>query len=219
MLTASDIAPVEGINTVGPESVAKLAAITADAFRSDPFNRWLFGGFDPMHRTFANLARHIYAPNGFCQILNEKGEDLAAAMWLMPGDKPDAKPSGMLQTYWGLLVSGGLGALKRGKAAGDAMAMHHPKEPHAYLFTVGVASAGRGRGLGRRLIAPVLDACDHTGTIVYLENSNPANRRFYASLGFERVELFHATPDSPPLEAMHRLPGAASLSPAAIPGR
>ncbi|MGB5485146.1 GNAT family N-acetyltransferase [Parasphingorhabdus sp.] len=206
MLNASDIAPVHGIRTVGRESVASLAAITADAFRDDPFNRWLFGGFDPMQRTFANLARHIYAPGGFCQILKDEGEDRAAAMWLMPGDKADATLTGTLQTYWGLFASGGLGALKRGKAAGEAMAKHHPTQLHAYLFTVGVASAGRGRGLGRRLVEPVLEACDRTGTMAYLENSNPANRRFYASLGFERVELFHAMPDSPPLEPMQRLP-------------
>lgn len=206
MLSAADIAPAQGLHTVGPESVSTLAAITADAFRDDPFNRWLFGGFDPMQRTFANLARHIYAPNGFCQLLNEDGEDRAAAMWLMPGDKPGAPLTGTLQTYWGLFASGGWGALMRGKAAGEAMEKHHPEEAHAYLFTVGVASAGRGRGLGRRLITPVLDACDRTGTMAYLENSNPANRRFYNSLGFERVELFHASPDSPPLEAMKRLP-------------
>lgn len=204
MLKASDIAPAPGIQTVGVESVAALADITADAFRDDPFNRWLFGGFDPMHRTFANLARHIYATNGFCQILREDGEGRAATMWLMPGDKPDGSPLAMLQTYWGLLASGGFGALARGKAAGDAMANHHPEAPHAYLFTVGVASAGRGRGLGRRLIQPVLDACDSTHTMAYLENSNPANQRFYHSLGFERMELFHATPESPPLEAMQR---------------
>ena len=206
VLRASDIAPVEGIRTVGPESVAALADITADAFRDDPFNRWLFGGFEPMRRTFANLAQHIYAPNGFCQILQEDGEGRAATMWLLPGDKADASAAGMLQTYWGLFASGGLGALMRGKAAGEAMAKHHPGQPHAYLFTVGVASAGRGRGLGRRLIEPVLAACDESGTMAYLENSNPANRRFYASLGFERVELFHATPESPPLEAMQRPP-------------
>jgi len=206
MLTASDIASVDGIETVGTESVAPLGEITADAFRDDPFNNWLFGGFDPMQRTFANLARHIYAPNGFCQILSDEGAARAAAMWLLPGDNPEASLTGMLQTYWGLFASGGLGALQRGKAAGDTMAQHHPTEPHAYLFTVGVASAGRGRALGRRLIAPVLDACDRSGTMAYLENSNPANRRFYASLGFERVELLHVRPDSPPLEAMKRLP-------------
>ena len=206
MLTAADIEPAPGIQTVGIESVASLADITADAFREDPFNRWLFGGFAPMRRTFANLAQQIYAPNGFCQILQEDGEGRAATMWLLPGDKADASPAGMLKTYWGLLASGGPGALKRGKAAGDAMAKHHPAEPHAYLFTVGVASAGRGRGLGRRLVEPVLTACDRCGTMAYLENSNPANRRFYASLGFECVELFHATPDSPPLEAMRRWP-------------
>ncbi|MEH6790665.1 GNAT family N-acetyltransferase [Parasphingorhabdus sp.] len=206
MLSASDIVPAEGIGTVGKESVTELARITADAFRDDPFNLWLFGSVAPMQRTFANMARHIYAPNGFCQILREEGHGLAATMWLMPGDKSDGSAAGMLQTYWGLFASGGPGALKRGKAAGDAMAKHHPKQPHAYLFTVGVAGAGRGRGLGRRLLQPVLDACDRTGTMTYLENSNPANRNFYHGLGFERVELFHARSDSPPLEAMQRRP-------------
>lgn len=206
MLKASDIALGEGIQTVGAESVDSLSDITADAFRDDPFNGWLFGGFDPMHRTFANLARYIYTPHGFCQILSEEGEGRAATMWLMPDDKPESSLTGTLQTYWGLLASGGFSALMRGKAAGEAMAKHHLKEPHAYLFTVGVGSAGRGKGLGRRLIEPVLNACDQKGTIAYLENSNPANQRFYASLGFERIELFHATADSPPLEAMKRMP-------------
>jgi len=206
VLKASDIAPARGVETVGTESVRALGDITADAFRDDPFSRWLFGAFEPMRRTFTNMARHIYVPNGFCQILKEDGEGRAATMWLLPGDKPDASPARMLQTYWGMFASGGLGALKRGKAAGDAMEKHHPREPHAYLFTVGVASAGRGRGLGRRLIEPVLAACDQSGTMAYLENSNPANRRFYASLGFERVEIFHATTESPPLEAMQRRP-------------
>ncbi len=206
VLKAADIASPPGIRTVGIESVTALADITADAFRDDPFNRWLFGGFEPMRRTFTNLAQHIYAPNGFCQILQQDGEDLAATMWLLPGDKANPALAGMLQTYWGLFASGGFDALMRGKAAGEAMEKHHPVAPHAYLFTVGVASAGRGRGLGRRLIDPVLAACDRNGTTAYLENSNPANRRFYASLGFERVELFHAKPESPPLEAMQRLP-------------
>lgn len=206
MLKASDILSAPGVDTVGPESVPALAAITADAFRDDPFNLWLFGSSAPMQRTFANLARSIYAPHGFCQILSEDGEGLAATMWLLPGDKPNGSGAAMWKTYWGLFASSGWGALVRGKAAGDAMARHHPTEPHAYLFTVGVSGAGRGRGLGRRLIDPVLDACDATGTMVYLENSNPANQRFYRSLGFERVELFHATPTSPPLEAMKRAP-------------
>lgn len=206
MLTASDILSAPDIDTVGIESVPALAAITADAFRDDPFNLWMFGSAEPMQRTFANLARAIYAPNGFCQILSEDGEGLAATMWLLPGDKSEGSVTAMLKTYWGLFASAGWGAVKRGRAANDAMARHHPGEPHAYLFTVGVARAGRGRGLGRRLIDPVLDACDSTGTMVYLENSNPANRRFYASLGFERVQLFHATPTSPPLEAMQRAP-------------
>ena len=65
----------------------------------------------------------------------------------------------------------------------------------------------RGTGLGRRLITPVLDACDRTGTRAYLENSNPANAGFYASCGFAVLgEPIRPTPDSPPLQPMIRDP-------------
>ena len=206
MLKASDIRSVPGIDTVGAESVDILADVTADAFRDDPFNSWFFHDFAAMQRTFGLMAKHIYTPNGFCQILQEEGEPRAAAMWTLPGQSGDLSLPATLQLYWSLFSGGGLAALKRGKATSEAMAEHHPKEPHAYLFTVGVASAGRGRGLGRQLLAPVLEACDRTGTMAYLENSNPANQRFYASLGFESMTLFHALPGCPPLEAMKRMP-------------
>jgi len=61
VLKASDILSAPGIHTVGIESASALADITADAFRDDPFNRWLFGDFEPMRRTFANLAPYLRA--------------------------------------------------------------------------------------------------------------------------------------------------------------
>lgn len=207
-MIAADIAPTDGIRTVGREDAPLLAEITADAFRNDPFNSWLFSDHKAMHRTFGVLARHIYGPNGFCQILSDGEKDLAATMWMLPGGNMNMPLSGVSALYASLFFNGGFSALMRGKAAGEAMELHHPKERHAYLFTVGVCADGRGRGLGRQMLVPVLEACDRTGTMVYLENSNPDNRRFYNSLGFERIELFGATPESPPLEAMRREPQA-----------
>lgn len=204
----ADIPKADGIKTVGLEEASLLADITADAFRNDPFNNWLFSGQKAMHHTFGVLARHIYGPNGFCQILSDGGKNLAATMWMLPGGNMDMPFAGTAALYASLFFNGGFPALMRGKAAGEAMALHHPKEPHAYLFTVGVCAEGRGRGLGRQMLLPVLEACDRSGTMVYLENSNPENRRFYNSLGFERIELFGATPDSPQLEAMRRDPHA-----------
>ncbi|SIN83647.1 Acetyltransferase (GNAT) family protein [Parasphingorhabdus marina DSM 22363] len=208
-MKAADIAASQGIRNVDQGQARLLADITADAFRDDPFNNWLFASYKGMHRTFEVLARHVYGRDGCCQILEEDGEDQAAAMWMLPGGNLDTPLRALPALYGGLFFNGGLGALKRGKAAGEAMEAHHPSEPHAYLFTVGVKGTGRGRGLGRKLLAPVLDAADRTGTMIYLENSNPANRGFYNSLGFERIELFHPLPESPPLEAMQRKAGAA----------
>ena len=207
-LTANDIAAVDGVETVGPEAVSELAAITADAFSEDPFSNWLHRHQKYRQEVFAILARYVYAPRGFCQIYREggQGKGLAAAMWMLPGGSFEEPLRGRVALATALWKDGRTAAVRRGLAAGKAMASHHPKEPHAYLFTVGVASAGRGRGLGRRLIEPVLDACDATGTMAYLENSNPANQRFYQSLGFESVTIFHPLPGSEPLEAMRRDP-------------
>ncbi|MEM8919231.1 MAG: GNAT family N-acetyltransferase [Pseudomonadota bacterium] len=209
-MKAADIVATPGIRNVDQSDAELLADITADAFRDDPFNNWLFGDFSAMHRTFEVLARHVYGREGFCQILEDEGEDRAAAMWMLPGGQLDTPLRATLALFGGLFFNGGLAALKRGKAAGEAMEAHHPTQPHAYLFTVGVKGSGRGRGLGRKLVAPVLDAADRTGTMIYLENSNPANQGFYNSLGFRHVELFDAMPGSPPLEAMQRAPGAAT---------
>src|SRR3546814_4365942 len=61
-----------------------IADITADAFRNDPFNRWLFSNFEAMGIAFRGLARHIYTTRGFCSRLGDDG----AAMWILPGGDP-----------------------------------------------------------------------------------------------------------------------------------
>ncbi len=94
-----------------------------------------------------------------------------------------------------------------GVANGRRDGAAHPNYPHAYLFSIGVRRAAQGTGLGRKVIAPVLDACDRAGLPAYLENSNPANTGFYASCGFApQGDPIHPEPDSPPLIPMVREP-------------
>ncbi len=206
LVSAADVAGCPSVSSVGVAAAAQLAAITADAFRHDPFNNWLFKQPRNMHKMFAAMARHLYAPRGFCQILSEGGEDLAATMWMMPGGTFAPPLRSLLSTAQAFVADDGVAGLRRGLAVGRAMDMQHPSEPHVYLFSVGVVAAGRGRGLGRRLLEPVLSACDRRATPVYLENSNPANCRFYHSLGFERRAMIEPVAGCPPLEAMWREP-------------
>ena len=205
-MTATDVKSVANVQTVGPEKVRDLAAITADAFRQDPFNNWMFKNQDRKHDMFKALAKHVYAPRGFCQIYEENGEGLAATMWMMPGGDTNGPFLGLLALMKAFALDDGISGMKRGLATGKAMDAQHPKKPHVYLFTVGVRESARGRGLGRKMIEPVLEACDRTNTVAYLENSNPANERVYNSLGFVHVAMIEPMPGSEPLQAMERLP-------------
>ncbi len=59
--------------------------------------------------------------------------------------------------------------------------------PHWYLWAIGVAPACQGRGLGGKLLAPILEKASSTGMPCYLETHNPKNLAFYAKFGFEVV--------------------------------
>lgn len=180
----------------------QLADITAEAFSEDPVNRWLFGTERAIESAFRVLARDVYAKRGQCFL---SGDD-AAAMWTKHDTDTSLSTIGMLSLALGLTIHGSKGAVARATRAGEIMAKHHPKEPHMYLFTIGTRKSGRGKGLGKAMFAPVLDACDRDRVPVYLENSNPINSGFYAAHGFERMGLFACGEGGPPLEPMWREP-------------
>lgn len=198
-----DIKLGDELRRSGPGDAARLGDITADAFRNDPFNLWLFGNFAGIANLFHLQARRIYAPRGFCYTHGDEG----ACMWMLPG----GNASFGLREYAGFvlptLLRCGPRAVKRGMRTGEAMERRHPGFDHAYLFSIGVRPSAQGKGLGRKLIQPVLDACDRQGLPAYLENSNPANTGFYSSCGFDPLgKPIHPEPDSPPLQPMVRQP-------------
>lgn len=204
-MTADDIDLGPELSRAGHRDARLVGRITGDAFRSDPFNTWLVGTPRAIEGIFVPLARHVYVPNGFSYRLGDEG----AAMWMLPGGDDRLPWRALLSLALNTAIRASPGARQRIDRTVGAMSSAHPTFPHAYLFTIGVRPRAQGKGLGRKLIAPVLGACDRLGLPAYLENSNPANRGFYASSGFERIEMIDAGPDAPPLEAMLRQPRAA----------
>jgi GNAT superfamily N-acetyltransferase len=85
-----------------------------------------------------------------------------------------------------------LAARHLGTAAGDYLelldmfhAAHPAGEPHYFLTLFGTHPGHAGHGYGMRLLAHSLDLIDAEHQPAYLESSNPANDRRYASVGFE----------------------------------
>ena len=83
----------------------------------------------------------------------------------------------------------------------------HPPEPHWYLVVLSVRPESRRRGVGSRLLEPVLQEVDRSGGACHLETSDPANVAFYERFGFEVVDPALAlVPGGPTHVAMRRPP-------------
>ena len=87
------------------------------------------------------------------------------------------------------------------------VARRHPPQPYWYLENVGVEPALQGRGIGTRLLAPVLALADAAGQPCYLETQTERNVAWYRALGFEVREAGVAfTAGGPPNWTMLRPP-------------
>ena len=202
-MTADDIELGPELSRATRRDARQVGKITGDAFRNDPFKTWLLGPPRAIEGVFVPLARHVYVPNGFSYRLGDEG----AAMWMLPGGDSRLPFRALASLILNAAFRASSGARERIDRTVAAMDAAHPAFPHSYLFTIGVRPRAQGKGLGRRLIAPVLAACDRTGLPAYLENSNPKNRGFYGSCGFEHMGMIDID-GAPPLEAMLRQPRA-----------
>lgn len=192
----------EGVSEATRSDWRKVADITAEAFAEDPVNQWLFGNPLAIRSCFRVLSRELYSKHGICHLAGDDG----AAMWIHSDAMVPLPKMAELALALGLARHATKGALKRAMQGAERMERHHPKDPHLYLFTIGVTRAARGTGRGHALLAPVLEACDRADLPCYLENSNPDNFGFYSAHGFEHKEHFAVGDGGPPLQAMWRAP-------------
>ena len=169
-----------------PAETPIVSDVLARAFASDPVLTSLMR--DTPDRT-ARMARYFelecrlsFRGNGEVWVDEEMR---GAAIWRSPGRYPE--PLGdqlrMLPHYLRLFPREFLHASR----AINVLARAHPREPHWYLFAVGVVPGSQGEGRGGALIRPILERCDTEGAPAYTEASSADNARLYARLGFELV--------------------------------
>lgn len=182
---------------------AALARTLGGAFQSDPVFGWLIP--DPARRrsvltpAFEFFLRRLWLRHE--QTYTVDGA-VGVAVWNPPGtwhlgagEQLRLLPS--LLRIWGRSSARALRAL-------TALEKDHPSEPHHYLVFMGVEPASQGRGLGSKLMFPVLSRCDREAGPAYLEASSPRNRALYERHGFAATEEFRLGRGSPPLWRMWR---------------
>ncbi|HZT94008.1 MAG TPA: GNAT family N-acetyltransferase [Gaiellaceae bacterium] len=167
------------------EEIDVAAGVLARAFARDPVLTAFFGAGSvetaKMARYFELEFRIALAGYGEVWLDDER---LGAALWRRPGGYPEpmSLQLRMVPRYLRLFPRQFFSASR----SLNKLARLHPREPHWYLFAVGVVPEATGQGRGSALLEPVLERCDAERLPAYLEASSEDNARLYARLGFER---------------------------------
>jgi ribosomal protein S18 acetylase RimI-like enzyme len=126
------------------------------------------------------------------------------SVWVPPG-RWKLSPLAQLRLAPAMAVALGT-RLPQTLRALNTIEAHHPHQPHYYLAFVGLEPELQGRGIGSRLLRPVLERCDRERMPAYLEASSPRNRALYLRHGFEVTGEFCYPKNGPPSWPMWREP-------------
>jgi len=181
------------VTPAGEGDREQIAAALTAAFMDDPVATWT----TPSKRHRSKVLRHFFR----CYFDFHVGEAMVyadrelrgAAVWALPGNWKTTAGQDLRiarafahPRHWprSAAVARGLLGLER---------RHPPAPPHFYLAALGVEPGHQGKGLGSRLLRPVLEICDSDGIAAYLESSKESNIDFYGRHGF-RVSGEHRLP-------------------------
>ena len=198
------------IRTLLPGEESQVGEVIGDSHSTYPSFTHLFPDPDRRTRVLRALMRGVARdarPFGAVSVAMAGDRMVGAAVWLPPGQFP--------WSPWRKLRAGGTflpvlwagrGSLRRFFALGKNAELASPHESHWYLQVLGIRKEAQGRGLGTRLLQPVLSRADQEGTLCYLETADPANLAFYERLGFHFDRRLQLIPGGPPHYAMRRPP-------------
>jgi ribosomal protein S18 acetylase RimI-like enzyme len=183
----------------------RLAATMARAFDDDPIANW-FAAQDKRRARriydFMDVAYRITSPY---DELYTTDEVQGGALWSPPGKWK----MGILQQLMLLPAMIRTATLRRVPAVMgglNAIEKKHPHDPHYYLLALGVEPELQGRGLGTKLMAPILERCDRDRVPAYLESSKERNVPLYERNGFKVTEKMDVPNGGPPIWLMWRDP-------------
>jgi ribosomal protein S18 acetylase RimI-like enzyme len=207
------------VRTTRKADVRELARVMARAFFDDPPVVWLLPDERSRERRAAGVFRAILRSHA----MQYGGVDVAShdvashdvasgeaaiaggAIWLPPGRWAPTVAE-QLRSLPGYARALGR-ELGRASELAAAMASHHPREEHWYLYAIGVDPARQGQGVASALLRSRLARCDADAMPAYLESTKFGNVPLYEHFGFEVTGTLNPPKGAPPLTAMWRHPG------------
>lgn len=192
--------------TMRPGDTREASLVLGRAFAENPVARACLSHLDRSTR----LERVTRLNRGLVGATLRAGGDLEVTRHASPGGS--ARIAGVQLSFapgrWPLgpraYRSMAVGALSTGLRGTWRYALwdhhvhpHHPREPHFYLFVLGVDPDLQGRGVGGALLRRFCARADAARTLAYLETDKPESVRIYEGHGFEVAREL----EIPPLSA------------------
>lgn len=205
-LLPSEVARLAEVRRVGLERRIECADTLALGFEQDPFMAWLLDASPPPLDDLRTMFREAVLATknpGFEVHATQMSE--CVAVWERRFDGPTSDDpalggvEGVVGELFGSNLERNMEMLGRMHAAG-------PDEPHWYLGVFATRPEQQGKGLGARVLAPMLARCDELGLVASLESTNPRNRSIYHRHGFVDHEVVETEPGGPSITVMVRRP-------------
>ena len=188
---ATDAPPAtQAIGPLAPESVPATTSMLARAFGDNPSYRAIlpFLSDESRHRAVGRVKRGFVQAAVRHQIaagIVHEGRVAAAMLVCAPGRYPVSWAEKVWQAS-GCASTGPRGA--RNFLAYDAFtSRRHLREPHFYLFVLGVDPDLQGRGLGKALLRSLSARADEARLPCFLETDRESSVTLYRSVGYEVV--------------------------------
>lgn len=224
----TDVDVYDRLHSMSPELQQIVTGLAGEAYREDEvLNYFACGRGVPGITVYMNILLQLALRYGWVNVIVDAfGQPISAAFWLGPGQTHIPLP----YQVWLLVrhawrVTGvrylprmlfDLAALDRAHhQAMRACGFDHCQ--HIYLLTIVTREDRRGEGLAARIMQPVWQRCDETGTFAYLEAAGERNAQaHYPRYGFRafcEVPLWQLGMTYPAMVRVPQLSASASPRP------
>jgi GNAT superfamily N-acetyltransferase len=187
---------VAGVS-VKPQPLYKnrIAEVFFASMQDDPMYCYMFKDISKPNKylvAFWKALVHYSIVNG--EVYSTKNLN-AVACWLLPRKCSFTLARLVLSRFQLPLAVFGFPSLARHRAMGifdylEKIQRNCIAEPHYYLMALGVSPHMQGKGIGSKLIEPVLQQADVMGYKCYLETETEINVKFYEKNGFHVEQEF-----------------------------
>jgi ribosomal protein S18 acetylase RimI-like enzyme len=173
-----------------PSQRDQAAELLARAFHNDPLYMLVMPEDDKRAAALQWLFERVVH---YCLLYGQLYTTPAlegVAGWLPPGQTRLTAGRVVWSGLYATPLRMGLAAYRRFDAYmsyADRLHGRYAPESHWYLWVLGVDPPSQGKGIGGRLIQPVLARASADGTACYLETEMERNVRFYEKYGFKIV--------------------------------